>query len=300
MLYSRVVATAAPLRIGELSKRSGVSPHVLRAWERRYGLLRPTRSSGGLRLYSPEDLERVRLMREHLGQGVAAAEAAALVTGAASGGAAAGPAIDSSAARRDLGAALESFDESRANTLIDGLLAVATIDVFLRDVVLPYLHELGERWERGEASVAQEHFASNVLRGRLLGLGRGWGRGIGPRALLACLPGEEHELGLIAFGLALRSRGWRIAYLGADTPLETLENTAVALEPDLIAVSAVATDRVEPLDEALRRLAQTHTVVIGGVGAIGAAAEWGVVVLNGDPVTAAEDVSTLLLTPEAR
>ena len=162
------------------------------------------------------------------------------------------------------------------------------------------MHELGERWERGEASVAQEHFASNVLRGRLLGLGRGWGRGIGPRALLACLPGEEHELGLIAFGLALRSRGWRIAYLGADTPLETLENTAVALEPDLIAVSAVATDRVEPLDEALRRLAQTHTVVIGGVGAIGAAAEWGVVVLNGDPVTAAEDVSTLLLTPEAR
>jgi MerR family transcriptional regulator, light-induced transcriptional regulator len=294
------VTTAAPLRIGELSKRSGVSPHVLRAWERRYGLLRPTRSSGGLRLYSPEDLQRVRLMREHLGQGVAAAEAAALVTGAASGGAAAGPAIDSSAARRDLGAALESFDESRANALIDGLLAVATIDVFLRDVVLPYLHELGERWERGEASVAQEHFASNVLHGRLLGLGRDWGRGIGPRALLACLPGEEHELGLIAFGLALRSRGWRIAYLGADTPLETLENTAVALEPDLIAVSAVATDRVEPLDEALRRLAQTHTVVIGGVGANGAAAEWGVVVLNGDPVSAAEHVGTLLLTPEAR
>ncbi|MFL6012974.1 MAG: cobalamin-dependent protein, partial [Gaiellaceae bacterium] len=108
------------------------------------------------------------------------------------------------------------------------------------------------------------------------------------------LPGEEHELGLIAFGLALRSRGWRIAYLGADTPLETLESAAGALVPDVIAVSAVAADRVEMVAEGLRRLARTYTVVIGGVGANGAAAEWGVVVLSGDPVAAAERVSTLL------
>jgi DNA-binding transcriptional MerR regulator len=290
-----LVVTTAHLRIGELSKRSGVSPHVLRAWERRYGLLRPVRSSGGLRLYSTDDLDRVRRMREHLGEGVAAAEAAALVTGAAPGGAAAGPAFEAEAARRDLATALDSFDEARANDVIDALLAVATIDVFLRDVLLPYLHELGDRWERGEASIAQEHFASNVLRGRLLGLGRDWGRGIGPRALLACLPREEHELGLIAFGLALRSRGWRIAYLGADTPLETLENAAGALEPEVIAVSAVATDRVATLDEGLRRLARRHTVVVGGGGATGAAAEWGVVVLSGDPVAAAERVSTLLV-----
>src|SRR4051794_24467141 len=185
----------AHLRIGELSKRSGVSPHVLRAWERRYGLLRPVRSSGGLRLYSADDLDRVRRMREHLGEGVAAAEAAALVTGAAHAGAAAGPAFEAEAARHELGAALESFDEARANEVIDALLAVTTIDVFLRDVLLPYLHELGERWERGEASIAQEHFASNVLRGRLLGLGRDWGRGIGPRALLACLPGKSTSSG---------------------------------------------------------------------------------------------------------
>src|SRR6187399_2056517 len=103
MLYSRSVTTAAPLRIGELSKRSGVSPHVLRAWERRYGLLRPVRSSGGLRLYSTEDLERVRLMQEHLAQGIAAAEAAALVSGSAATAAPAGPAFSPETARRDLG-----------------------------------------------------------------------------------------------------------------------------------------------------------------------------------------------------
>ena len=160
--------------------------------------------------------------------------------------------------------------------------------------MLPYLHELGDRWQRGEASVAQEHFASNVLRGRLLGLGRDWGRGIGPRALLACLPGEQHDLGLIAFGLALRSRGWRITYLGADTPLETLESAAEALEPDLVAVSAVAADRVDVLGQSLRRLAERHTVVLGGGGARDAPAEWGVTVMNVDPVSAAEQISTRL------
>ena len=69
-------------------------------------------------------------------------------------------------------------------------------------------------------SVGDEHFATNVIRGRLLGLARGWGRGLGPVALLACLPGEQHELGLLAFGLALRAHGWRVSYFGGDTPLE--------------------------------------------------------------------------------
>ena len=73
-----MVNTGEVLRIGELSKRAGVSPELLRAWERRYGLLRPARSAGGLRLYSPADVERVALMQQHLAEGMAAAEAAAL------------------------------------------------------------------------------------------------------------------------------------------------------------------------------------------------------------------------------
>ena len=111
-------------------------------------------------------------------------------------------------------------------------------------------------------------------------------------ALLACLPGEQHELGLIAFGLALRSRSWHIAYLGAETPLKTLENSSVAL-------SAVATERVEPLAKGLRRLGQTHTFAVGGLGA-SAAAGWGVVMLPGDTVAAAEHAGALLRRPSAR
>ena len=210
------------LRIGELSRRSGVSPELLRAWERRYGLLRPVRSPGRLRLYSPDDLARVRRMQQHLADGLAAAEAAALASRAAADETGDAPGLDVAAARAELAEALDRFDEPTAQELLDRLLAAVTVDTLLGEIVLPYLHELGARWARGESSIAQEHFATGVLRGRMLGLARGWGRGVGPPAVLACLPGERHELGLIAFGLALRSRGWRVTHLGADTPLDTL------------------------------------------------------------------------------
>ena len=283
------------LRIGELSKRSGVSPELLRAWERRYGLLRPTRSPGGLRLYSLDDLERVRLMQGHLAGGLAAAEAAALASRPEEHGAGARPALPAASALRDLAAALDSFDEPRAQAVLDDLLAAATVDALLTGVVLPYLRELGERWERGEASVAQEHFASAVLRGRLLGLARGWGRGLGPLALLACLPGEQHDLGLIAFGLALRARGWRVAYLGTDTPLDTLDGAARSLAPALVVVTAVDGRRVQPAAAELRDLAGRHRLALGGAGADEhTAAGLGAAFLGGDPVAAADEATALV------
>jgi DNA-binding transcriptional MerR regulator len=283
------------LRIGELGKRAGVSPALLRAWERRYGLVRPTRSAGGLRLYSPADVERVRLMRQHLAEGLAAAEAAALASRAVIGEAADPAALPSAALRDDLADALDRFDEPRAQAILDRLLAVATVDTLLRDVVLPYLHELGERWARGEASVAQEHFASSVLRGRLLGLARGWGQGLGPAAVLACLPDEQHDLGLITFGLALRARGWRIVYLGTDTPIETVEEVSRRLDPSLVVLVAVSSDRVQPVLAQLRALAGRHRLALGGGAAANGALEpSGVLELTGDPIAEAARVTTLV------
>jgi MerR family transcriptional regulator, light-induced transcriptional regulator len=278
----------ALLRIGELSRRSGVSPELLRAWERRYGLLRPTRSNGGLRLYSLDDLERVHRMRQHLAGGLAAAEAAALASAERLGEER--HSLAPASAREELADALDRFDEPRAQAVLDEALAVATPDAFLGDIVLPYLHGLGERWARGDASIAQEHFASSVLRGRLLGLARGWGRGLGPLALLACLPGERHEFGLIAFGLALRSRGWRIAYLGADTPLDTTEAAARSLAPELVVLNAVDAARVTGVGPSLRVLARAHRVALGGAGAADGAPD-GSLVLAGDPVAAADRVT---------
>ena len=295
MLYGPFMDSDGVLRIGELSKRSGVSPDLLRAWERRYGLLRPVRSTGGLRLYSPADIERVRLMRRHLAEGLAAAEAAARALQAGVGEQAAPAALRPAAARDELADALDRFDEPRAQAILDRLLAVATVDTLLSEVVLPYLRALGERWERGDASVAQEHFASSVLRGRLLGLARGWGLGLGPAAVLACLPGEQHDLGLIAFGLALRSRGWRIVYLGTDAPIETVEEVSRQLDPSLVVLVAVSSERVQPVLAQLRALAGRHRLALGGGAAENGALEAsGVLELTGDPIAEAARVTTLV------
>jgi methanogenic corrinoid protein MtbC1 len=291
-LYSSAVSESGLLRIGELSRRSGVSPELLRAWERRYRLLEPTRSAGGLRLYSPADVQRVQTMQHYLAEGLAAAEAAALATSPLVEEATAS--LAPAAARRELDAALSAFDEARAHGILDELLGATTLDSILSDVVVPYLHELGDRWERGEASVAQEHFATSVLRGRLLGLARGWDRGLGPRVLLACAPGEWHDLGLLAFGLALRARGFRIFYLGADTPIDSVAGAAAAVKPDFVVVSAVTADPFRSVAAELRELGRRHRLCLGGAGA--AEVDIDALALTGDPVEEAETLMTLART----
>jgi MerR family transcriptional regulator, light-induced transcriptional regulator len=286
------------LRIGELSKRTGVSPELLRAWERRYGLLRPTRSAGGLRLYGDADLERVRLMQRHLAEGLAAAEAAAAASRAPVGEAATVPALSWASLGEELTDALDGFDEPRAQAILDQLLAVTTLQTLLSEVVLPYLRDLGERWARGEASIAQEHFATALLRGRMLGIGRGWGVGIGPAAVLAGLPGEHHDLGLIAFGLALRAHGWRIVYLGSDTPIETVEDACRRLEPSLVVLSAVTRERMEAVLEPLRGVAARWRLALGGAGAASGVAKLdGALLLTGDPIAEAARVAALARDP---
>jgi MerR family transcriptional regulator, light-induced transcriptional regulator len=281
----------AVLRIGELSRRSGVSPELLRAWERRYDLLRPTRSQGGLRLYTPADLERVRAMQRHLAGGMAAAEAARLA--AAEDVPAPEPSRAPHAARETLAMAFAAFDEARAHAVLDALLAGTTLDAALSRVIVPYLHELGERWENGDATVAEEHFASGVLRGRLLGLARDWGRGVGPRVVLACAPGEQHDLGLIAFGLALRGRGWSIGYLGTDTPLESVESAARAFAPAFVVISSVSAERLQAHAAELKRLARKQRLYLGGAGAAGVELDLDVPRLSGDPVDEADRLTEL-------
>jgi len=271
------------LRIGELSRRSGVSPELLRAWERRYGLLRPTRSQGGFRLYSSADEARVRAMQESLAGGISAAQAARAALLEPAGGEA--PAPDLSNSRAALQKALERYDEGEANSLFDGLIATFGTDTVLVEVVMPLLRSLGEGWVEGRITVAQEHFASSVLRGRLLGLARGWGHGSGPAAVLACPPGEQHDLPLLVFGIALREAGWRITFLGADTPIATIESAASAVAARAVVLATITPKWLRAVEQELRALTRQTTVAVGGPGAEPALAErLGAVLLDGDPV----------------
>jgi MerR family transcriptional regulator, light-induced transcriptional regulator len=275
------------LRIGELAERTHVTPDVLRAWERRYGLLHPDRSEGGYRLYTSGDEQRVQSMIERLRAGIPAGEAARLVLGGDEPpGPVAGPWFP--AASEELRVALDHFDEGRAQAALDVLIAGLSFDVVARDVILPYLRELGERWEHGDATVAQEHFASMVLRGRLLALARGWDRGFGTRALLACAPGEQHELGLIVFGLALRQQGWRVTYLGADSPIGTVREAVRELDPAAVVLVALMPDRLELVRKPLAKLARRSHLLLAGAGASAElAASVGAELLDRDPVETA-------------
>ncbi len=283
------------LRIGELSQRVGVSPELLRAWENRYGLISPARSPGGYRLYSHQDEIRVRRMQEHMARGLSAAQAALAASERGSIAASdAAPAGAMSGLIDHLAGALERFDESAAQEVLDRLFASFSLETLIRDAILPFLRHLGDEWEAGRLTVAQEHFASGTVRARLLGLARNWDRGVGPRAVLATPPGELHDLGLIAFGLALRHHGWRITYLGGDTPIGSIQDTVDAIDSDVVVMSAVTPRRFLDQSLGIARLARSARVFLGGVGAHqDFAGSTGCELTEADPTGAARRLASL-------
>ena len=278
------------VRIGELSRRTGVSPDLLRAWEQRYGLLDPSRSAGGFRLYSREDEGRVRAMTASMAQGLSASEAAARAVAAAGEIAPPDrPLVGELAAA--LERSLDLFDVEGANAAFDRLLANVAVETLLQDVLLPFLHRLGDRWQRGEVSVAQEHFASNLVRGWLLGLAR-TSEGSGPTVVLACPPGEEHDLPLIMYGIVAGRRGRRVVFLGADTPIETLRDVVATTRPAAVVLAATRPESLQIHAAAISALAADTRVLIGGEGATPEdVAAVGATLLEGDPVDAARSLA---------
>jgi DNA-binding transcriptional MerR regulator len=196
------------------SRRVGVSAAVLRAWESRYGLFTPARTTGGYRLYGPEEATRVRRMRAYLAHGVAPAESAQLVLTERRRR---GPA-------RDLVAAWQAVDTAEAQRLLDAALGGAEPEVAAAGL-LPLLDVL---------PADRRHVAARMLETRLLALADGWHDGPGRLALLGCRAGDHRTLPLIACALALHRRGWRIVYLGADTPAAAFAGAVDALEPAVV------------------------------------------------------------------
>jgi DNA-binding transcriptional MerR regulator len=266
------MAETGRLRIGELSRRVGESPELLRAWETRYGLVAPERTPGGLRLYSEQDERRVRVMRHHIDAGLSASEAARLAK-LANDPQPEGKSTTLAEIEATLERSFDALDEPAAQAALDRLLIVFGLQQALGEVILPLLHRLGVRWAAAQVSVAEEHFVSNIIGGRLRALARGWGQGVGPRAILAAPPGELHELGLLSFGLALRDRGWRITYLGADTPLDDIAAALEDLSPAIVVLAAVTPERFRDSADDVRALAAQVRVGLAGAGASAALAD---------------------------
>jgi DNA-binding transcriptional MerR regulator len=278
------------LRIGEVSRRLGLSPEVMRAWERRYGVVSPHRTDGGTRCYSALDLERLRVMQREIAMGMAPNEAARLALALHGPQATETPSPqDVAHLTAELVAAARALDEPRAQEAIDALLSGFTEDFVLREVLLPLYFDsiLGDAPGR-RMSGAEEHFVENLLRGRLLGLARGWGEGGGPVALLSCAPKEQRDLALICFGIALRARGWRILFLGADTAVSSIIDVVRWREPDFVLVAATDRAHFEDAQVELQALGHEGRLALAGRELTPADAEAvGAHLIRNEPVTAA-------------
>ena len=288
-------------RIGVLATRVGVSETLLRAWEMRYGLLSPTRTASGYRLYGPEDERRARAMQAAREQGVPAAQAAAEILAnerahaegrdEPRGSVFAHGTLDVARTRAELEAAMLAYDVSSMHDVLDRLMQTVSVETAIRDVLLPFLAQVGQGWEAGDFDVADEHFASDLVRSRLSALAVGAVTRSGPMALLACPPDEAHDIALKAFEVVLQRAGWRTRFLGAQCPMPSIEVATEVVRPDLVVLAGTVPQvfqlSAEDL-EVVRRLVEGRTLAIAGAGATAEIAEsWGALLLQGDPVTAA-------------
>jgi DNA-binding transcriptional MerR regulator/methylmalonyl-CoA mutase cobalamin-binding subunit len=282
-----------PVRL--VAIRTGLSPHVLRAWERRYGVVSPTRTEGGQRLYSDHDVERLLRLRRLTDQGHAIGRIASLplVELASMEEEAQGderpPAppleernLEPDADRlraEDVGesivaalTATRQLDAVELQAVLERAAVTLGVPVFIDEVVAPTLTRIGHGWSEGTLSVGQEHMATAVFR-RVLGwLLRVYEvRGIAPRLVVTTPPGQVHELGALMAAASAAAEGWSVTYLGADLPIADLAGAARQANARAVAISAVYVpeegDLIATVREIRAALPEQVLLAVGGAAA---------------------------------
>lgn len=268
--------THYPMRV--VTRRTGLTPDVLRVWERRYGVVKPTRSEGGQRLYSVQDLERLTALSRLVRAGHRIAMLAPLgerdldrLLDESTGATAVGQ--DERAAEivaRALDAAAR-FDDAQLEHALRVAALSFTPDEWIETIVHPFLVEVGERWHRGEMTPANEHLASATVRDTL-----GWvlaslePMGDAPVLVAATPAGEMHEFGALMCAVIAARAGWRVRYLGPNLPAEVLADCAKVTGARAVALSIVHASE-DPIMKEIRRLRsllpREVSLVVGGRGA---------------------------------
>jgi DNA-binding transcriptional MerR regulator/methylmalonyl-CoA mutase cobalamin-binding subunit len=266
-------------RIHIAAQLSGVRVELIRAWERRYGVPQPQRTASGYRLYTERDVALLKRLKRLTEEGVSISEAVKLHPAPAPPGASGAepPHGEVSATRladwrAAVLAAAAAHDQARVSRVLDEALAVLPPLRAFDEVLVPVQHEVGERWHAGTLTVAQEHLVSQVVRARLVSLLHTAPENEGaPRAVLACFPEEQHEVGLLGLALRLRHGGRQVTLLGQRTPAKELARLVSHLQPDFVGLSAVtdpgAAAFEQQLSEVLEALPSGGPVWVGGAAA---------------------------------
>jgi MerR family transcriptional regulator, light-induced transcriptional regulator len=253
--------------IHEVAELTGLAPARLRAWERRYDVIRPRRLPNGYRVYSAE---QVALLRAY---------ARLIEAGERIGDLAARPMEDvlhqaegrsfESSPQAALLEAIKDFDRERLEALIAQQLALRGLRAFATEVVLPLAQAVGDLWALGKIPIAAEHVASEVVV-HALKSGLRMSRGSGPVLAAGCLPMERHEWGILSTLAVLQEEGWRIHYLGPDLPVQELVECSWKLKPTAIGISSsdpgIVRSNLPALAALPSRLPPETMAVVGGAG----------------------------------
>jgi DNA-binding transcriptional MerR regulator len=269
-------------RIHMASEMTGVSEGLIRAWERRYGVLKPRRTPSGYRAYTQADIEVLRRLKKLTEEGVAIAEAVRLLPKIkkeakehleAQESPRKAPALEQFARwRQEVLVAAERLDQQAIEVVLDEAMNSLPPVAFFEDVLAPLQREVGARWHDGSLTIAEEHLVTQAARQRVLTLLHQAPKRAKAHVVCACFPEEDHELGLMGVALRFRHAGWRVTFLGARTPHEHLARVCRAISADLVALSAVSVSTEaafrSTLTSYLEALPPQSKVVVGGAAGV--------------------------------
>jgi MerR family transcriptional regulator, light-induced transcriptional regulator len=250
-------------------RATGISPWRIRTWERRYGVPSPEREPNGRRTYSEADVEVLRRMAALTEAGLSAAHAAEAIRNDEPPRQAAAAVVELDHRAIAISESARRFDESACVRTIRDASGTLGWTATIEQVLMPAMRLVGELWERGEVSLAGEHFVSQLVKRELLTAIAGLAEpdAAQPLVLIACPEDEMHDLGAVALWLLLRERGVRVICLGADVPAEALVAAVEATRPDSVCLSGIAPTAAPMLAEAARRLIAARVsarVMVGG------------------------------------
>jgi DNA-binding transcriptional MerR regulator len=263
--------------IKQASLRSGVGIPLIRAWERRYGVLRPVRTASGYRMYDDAAIATLIRVRQLTEAGWSASEASrAIIAGEVP---TAGAPVKSSGppdGRTDLSGrfveASQRRDVAALGSVLDTMFAQGSFEAVVDDLLMPALVALGDAWAEGRVDVAAEHATTAAVQRRLAQLYEAAATVEGLRTVVGLPPGARHELGALAFGVALRRQGAGVLYLGADVPAASWAEVMREPRSVVAVISVVREDDRPPAMEVIRAVRARAPGAVLALGA--AAARW--------------------------
>ena len=258
-----------PIRV--VAARTGLPQDVIRAWERRYGAVAPPRGGTGRRLYTDEDIERLRLLKRAVTGGRRISDVAGLDTdrlraivaedaretpagNAARLAAERGGRVDPRVMLEDALAALEQLDRHRLEYVLNDASVELSGAAFRQQLIVPLLDIIGARWEEGSLRIVHEHLASTIVRSFLAAPKNGHDRRHAPRIVITTPAGQHHELGALMAAAVAEEIGWDVHFLGANLPAEEVAGAVRQIGATAVALSVCYRENDAHVVEELRRV----------------------------------------------